>query len=91
VPGWYDVAQVKWLQRMDCSPDRLVTRSMARDYVTLMGREVDGGVGWVEASVTRQRVKSVITRVTRTDDRFTVVGAAWTDGTPREEVDGPCG
>lgn len=87
VPGWYGVAQVKWLQRIDLSPDRLMTRFMAKDYVTLMGRESGGEVEWVETSVTRQRVKSVIARVTREDDRFTIFGAAWTDGTPLRTVE----
>ena len=87
VPGWYGVAQVKWLDRIDVSADRLMTRFMARDYVTLMGREVDGMTEWVETSVTRQRPKSVIARVTRTSDRFTIFGAAWTDGTPLDRVE----
>ena len=87
VPGWYGVAQVKWLERIELSSDRLMTRFQARDYVTLMGREVDGRTEWVETSVSRQRVKSVIARVTRRDDRFTVFGAAWSDGTPLESVE----
>jgi DMSO/TMAO reductase YedYZ molybdopterin-dependent catalytic subunit len=87
VPGWYGVANVKWLQWIDVSPERLMTRFMARDYVTLMSRERDGQTEWVETSVTRQRPKSVIARVTRTDDDFQVFGAAWTDGTPLRSVE----
>ena len=87
VPGWYGVAQVKWLNRIQVSPERLMTRFMARDYVTLQGVEQNGGVKWVETSVTKQRPKSVIARVTRDDDLFRVFGAAWTDGTPLREVE----
>ncbi len=87
VPGWYGVAQVKWLDRIEVSADRLMTRFQARDYVTIMGREVEGRTEWVETSVTRQRVKSVIARVTREDDRFTIFGAAWSDGTPLASVE----
>lgn len=87
VPGWYGICQVKWLQRIEASADRLMTRFMARDYVTLKGEEVDGEVEWKETSVTRQRVKSVIARVTRRDERFTIFGAAWTDGTPLDRVE----
>lgn len=88
VPGWYGVAQVKWLERIDLSEDRLMTRFMARDYVTLMGEETpNGGVRWVETSVSHQRPKSVIARVMREDDRFRVFGAAWTDGTPLRSVE----
>jgi DMSO/TMAO reductase YedYZ molybdopterin-dependent catalytic subunit len=87
VPGWYGVSNVKWLDRIDLSGDRLMTRFMARDYVTLMGKEVDGEIEWVETSVTRQRVKSVIARVTRLGERFTAFGAAWSDGTPLARVE----
>ncbi|MSR22960.1 MAG: sulfite oxidase [Gemmatimonadetes bacterium] len=87
VRGWYGVANVKWLDRIHLSPDRLMGRFMARDYVTLMGHEVDGGIEWVETSVTRMRVKSAIARVTRLENQFTVFGVAWSDGTPLEQVE----
>jgi DMSO/TMAO reductase YedYZ molybdopterin-dependent catalytic subunit len=87
VPGWYGVAQVKWLQRIDLSVDRLMSRFMARDYVTIMGREVNGRTEWVETSVTRIRVKSAIARVTRAGDQFTIFGVAYSDGTPLESVE----
>lgn len=87
VPGWYGIAQVKWLERVDLAADRLMTRFMAKDYVTLMGREENGVTEWVETSVTRQRVKSVIARVTRNEDVFTIFGAAWSDGTPLRSVE----
>ena len=87
VPGWYGVAQVKWLNRIELSADRLMTRFMAKDYVTLIGREVDGRTEWVETSVTKQRPKSVIARVTRLNNRFTIFGATWSDGTPLQRVE----
>ena len=87
VPGWYGVCQVKWLKRIDLSADRLMTRFMAKDYVTLMGRDVDGRTEWVETSVTRQRPKSVIARVTRRGERCTIHGVAWSDGTPLDRVE----
>ena len=87
VPGWYGIAQVKWLERIELSVDRLMTRFMAKDYVTLMGREENGRTEWLETSVTHQRVKSVIARVTRAEDQFTIFGAAWSDGTPLDRVE----
>ena len=78
---------MKWLTDIELSHDRLMTRFMARDYVTLMGQEVDGEVEWVETSVTRQRPKSVVARVTRQADRMTVFGVAWSDGTPLDRVE----
>jgi len=87
VPGWYGVSQVKWLTGIELSADRMMGRFMAKDYVTLMGREVNGRTEWVETSVTRQRPKSVIARVTRQGGRFTVFGVAWSDGTPLDRVE----
>jgi DMSO/TMAO reductase YedYZ molybdopterin-dependent catalytic subunit len=87
VPGWYGIAQVKWLERIELGADRLMTRFMAKDYVTLMGREENGRTEWLETSVTHQRVKSVIARVTRAEDQFTIFGAAWSDGTPLDRVE----
>ena len=69
------------------SADRLMTSFMAKDYVTLMGHNVDGRTEWVETSVTRQRPKSVIARVTRRGERFAVFGVAWSDGTPLDRVE----
>ena len=34
-PGWYGVANVKWLTRIEVRDTRLMNRFMARDYVTL--------------------------------------------------------
>ena len=87
VPGWYGVAQVKWMNRIELSADRLMTRFMAKDYVTLIGREVDGRTEWVETSVTRMKLKSAIARVTRIGNRFRIFGVAYTDGTPLDRVE----
>jgi DMSO/TMAO reductase YedYZ molybdopterin-dependent catalytic subunit len=87
VPGWYGIANVKWLERIELSDRRLMNRFMGRDYVTIIGREAFGRTEFFERSVTRQRVKSVIARVTRSGERFIVFGAAWTDGTPLRTVE----
>jgi DMSO/TMAO reductase YedYZ molybdopterin-dependent catalytic subunit len=85
VPGWYGVCQVKWLQKIELSADRLMTRFMAKDYVTLMGREVNGETEWIETSVTRQRPKSVIARVTRRE-RWDPAGPGRGSGRRRQLV-----
>ena len=87
VPGWYGVAQVKWLTRIEFSPDRLMTLFMARDYVTLMGREADGRTEWIQTSVTRIRPTSAIARVTRQGNQFRIFGVAYGDGTPLDRVE----
>jgi DMSO/TMAO reductase YedYZ molybdopterin-dependent catalytic subunit len=91
VPGWYGVANVKWVERIELGDRRLMNRFMGRDYVTLMGRQTEGGIEWVETSVTRQRVKSVVARLTRVqvgaERGLRVFGVAWTDGTPLASVE----
>jgi DMSO/TMAO reductase YedYZ molybdopterin-dependent catalytic subunit len=89
VPGFYGIAQVKWLTSIELSESRLMTRFMARDYVTVMGRQVGDRVEWVETSVLRQRVKSVVARVSSLagSNRTKVFGAAWSDGTPLRSVE----
>src|SRR5207249_10399981 len=64
VPGWYGVANVKWLTKIELSDSRFMNRFMGRDYVTVMGRQVGDHVEYTETSVGRQYVKSVISRVT---------------------------
>lgn len=87
VPGYYGICNVKWLDRIEFAADRLMMRFMARDYVTIMGREVNGRTEWIETSVTKMRVKSVTARVTRSGSQCKVFGAAWSDGTPLQGVD----
>ena len=91
VPGWYGVANVKWLDRIELSPRRYLGRFMGRDYVTIAGRQVGDRVEYTETSVTRTLVKSMVARVTRpsgsTSGPLTVTGVAFTDGTPLDKVE----
>src|SRR5690606_30541217 len=88
VPGWYGVAQVKWLRRIELSPDRLMTRFMARDYETPMGREVDGRVEGGETSVTRERPKSGMARVRRYEEVvYTRFRVGWSEGSALDRVE----
>ena len=64
-PGWYGVANVKWLERIEVRDRRLMNRWMARDYVTLRKEEVDGEEVWTESSVGRSLLKSAPARVVR--------------------------
>jgi DMSO/TMAO reductase YedYZ molybdopterin-dependent catalytic subunit len=76
-PGWYGIANVKWLQRVEVRDARFMGRFMARDYVTLREEPREGGTEWVESSVGRSRLKSVPAKVTRAAGQHRVVGAAW--------------
>ncbi len=67
VPGWYGIANVKWLRRIEIRNRRYMGRYMARDYVTVRAEKRDGEVEFVETSVGRMNLKSIIARVTRGD------------------------
>lgn len=87
VPGWYGVANVKWLDHIHAQESRFMGRFMARDYVTLRGDETGGETVWNETSVSRTRLKSAIGRITRAGTTLKATGFALTDGTPLKTVD----
>jgi DMSO/TMAO reductase YedYZ molybdopterin-dependent catalytic subunit len=88
VPGWYGVAWVKWMNRIEVQDRRFESRFMGRDYVTIRGEERGGATVWRELSVGRMNLKSIVGRVTRRPDgNVRVSGAAWSDGTPLKGVE----
>ena len=87
VPGWYGVANVKWLNHIHVQDSRYAGRFMARDYVTLVGEKVGDQVIWNERSVSRMRVKSMIARLTRIGTRYTALGFALAGALPLQSVE----
>jgi DMSO/TMAO reductase YedYZ molybdopterin-dependent catalytic subunit len=91
-PGWYGVANVKWLDRIEIRDTPVLGRFMARDYVTLREEQRDGKVVGIETSVGRALLKSVPAKVTRQGDQYRIIGAAWGAPIAKVEVridDGP--
>lgn len=76
-PGWYGIANVKWLTRIEVLDRRYQGHFMARDYVTIREEEVAGETVWTFTSVSRDRLKSAPAKVTRQGDAYTIMGAAW--------------
>ena len=87
VPGWYGVANVKWLSQIHVQDSRYMGRFMGRDYVTLSKRNIGGEERWEERSVTRIQLKSSIVRVTRNGNNHTITGFVLNDGTPLRSVE----
>jgi DMSO/TMAO reductase YedYZ molybdopterin-dependent catalytic subunit len=85
-PGWYGIANVKWLKRIEVRNTRFMGRFMARDYVTLREERHGNEVAWVETSVGRWLLKSVPAKVTRHDGRYRIIGAAWGGSIARVDV-----
>ena len=84
-PGWYGIANVKWLKRIEVRDTRFMSLLMARDYVTIREEEHNGETVWTETSVGRAHIKSAPAKVTRKDADYRIVGAAW--GAPIERVE----
>lgn len=84
-PGWYGIANVKWLKRIEVRDTRFMGRFMAHDYVTLREEERNGETVWMQTSVGRALLKSVAAKVTRKDGNYRIVGAAW--GAPIQRVE----
>jgi DMSO/TMAO reductase YedYZ molybdopterin-dependent catalytic subunit len=76
-PGWYGIANVKWLTRIEVLDQRYMGNFMARDYVTIREEERDGQTLWTFTSVGRARLKSAPAKVTRQGDQYQIMGAAW--------------
>jgi DMSO/TMAO reductase YedYZ molybdopterin-dependent catalytic subunit len=87
VPGWYGVANVKWLSQIHAQEEQYLGKFQARWYRTLRGEIIDGEMKWVEAAVTHMQLKSFIARVTRDGSRHKVFGVVLNDGTPLKSVE----
>jgi len=84
-PGWYGIANVKWLKRIEVRSSRFMGRYMAKDYVTIREEVRDGESVWVQTSVGRSRINSVPAKVTRLEGKHRIYGTAW--GAPIQRVE----
>jgi len=84
-PGWYGIANVKWLRRIEILNTRLENRFMGRDYVTIREEQVGGTTLSRFTSVGRALLKSAPAKVTSNAGTYQIMGAAW--GAPIARVD----
>jgi len=92
MPGWYGVANVKWISEIHLQQDRYLGNFQARWYRDLRGvggtgADDDPATQWVETEVTRMQLKSVITRVRKSAGGLQVFGFVLNDGTPLQSVE----
>jgi DMSO/TMAO reductase YedYZ molybdopterin-dependent catalytic subunit len=85
-PGWYGVANVKWLTRIEVTDQRYAGRFMARDYVTIRELPHHGQMVWTFHTVSHTRLKSAPAKVTRHRGRHAILGVAWGAPIARVEV-----
>ena len=90
LPGWYGMAQIKWLSRIELIDRRYEGPHMSRNYHTL---HILPGVSplVLETSISRTRLKSVVARVTRRrrgpTTLYRIAGAAWGGTVPLARVE----
>jgi len=76
-PGWFGIANVKWLTRVEVRSDHFVNRFMGRDYITIREEHHNGKTAMVETTVGRLLLKSAPARVARLDGRYEIEGMSW--------------
>ena len=87
MPGWYGVANVKWLAEIQLQQDRYVGNFQTRWYRTMMGEKDGDQVKSVETEVTRMQLKSVVARVSTEGSAHKILGFVLNDGTPLGSVE----
>ena len=87
VPGWYGVANVKWLSEIHLQEEQYLGKYQARWYRTVRTEMVDGELKVNETAVTHMQLKSFIARVSRNGNAHHVLAVVLNDGTPIKSVD----
>jgi len=92
MPGWYGVANVKWLAEVHLQEDRYLGNYQARWYRSVVGvggsgEDNDPETQWVETEITRLHLKSVIARVRKKGGAHEILGFVLNDGTPLKSVE----
>ncbi len=92
MPGWYGVANVKWVSEIHLQAERFLGNYQARHYRTVWavggtGELTDTATQFVEREVSKLNLKSVIARVRKSADAHTVHGFVLNDGTPLRSVE----
>ena len=92
MPGWYGVANVKWLSEIHLQENRFLGNFQARWYRTVRavggtGELNDPTTQFVETEVSKLNLKSVIARVRKSGDSYTIHGFVLNDGTPLRSVE----
>jgi DMSO/TMAO reductase YedYZ molybdopterin-dependent catalytic subunit len=91
LPGWYGMTQIKWLSRIHVLDRRYEGQHMARNYQALRAFDTPEGPMWLDTSISKTNMKSIVARVTRrrvgTDWEYRISGPAWGGQQPIGAVD----
>ena len=91
VPGWYGMTQVKWLGRIEVLDRRYEGQHQVRNYLSLRAIQTPDGPIWIDMSISKSRLKSIVARVTRRRHdgqwMYRVAGPAWGGQVPIAKVE----
>jgi DMSO/TMAO reductase YedYZ molybdopterin-dependent catalytic subunit len=91
LPGWYGMTQVKWLTRIHVLDRRYEGQHMDRNYLSLRSVDAPDGAVWLDTSISKNNLKSVVARVTRRRAAngydYKISGVAWGGQVPIEKVE----
>lgn len=87
VPGWYGVANIKWLSEIHAQEERYVGKYQSRWYRTVRTEMVNGKLNVSETEVTHMQLKSFVARVTQSGSAHKVLAVALNDGTALKSVE----
>jgi DMSO/TMAO reductase YedYZ molybdopterin-dependent catalytic subunit len=91
VPGWYGMTQVKWLGRIEVLDRRYEGQHQVRNYLSLRAIDTPDGPTFIDTSISKNRLKSIVARVTRTktgrDWHYRISGPAWGGPAPIKAVE----
>ena len=91
LPGWYGMTQIKWLGRIHVLDRRYEGQHMTRNYLAVRAVDTPDGPMWLDTSISKTHMKSLVARVTRrragTDWEFRISGPAWGGPLPIAHVD----
>ncbi len=90
-PGWYGMTQVKWLSLIYVLDRRYEGQHMVRNYLSLRSIHTAQGEIWLDTSISRTRLKSVVARVARRKAgngyEYRISGPAWGGSIPIGKVE----
>jgi DMSO/TMAO reductase YedYZ molybdopterin-dependent catalytic subunit len=102
LPGWYGMTQIKWLGRIHVLDRRYEGQHMARNYLALRSVDTPDGPMWLDTSISKTHMKSVVARVARSPStrsarsgqggeatrwNYRITGPAWGGQVPIDRVD----
>ena len=91
LPGWYGMTQIKWLGRIHVLDRRYEGQHMTRNYLAVRAVDTPDGPMWLDTSISKTNMKSVVARVTKrragSGTEFRITGPAWGGQVPISHVD----